>query len=184
MTGGECPITNLVSNKKNYYCSLLGCFLYHYSYDCTAQHEDLVILIECIQAGDDLCSNPGRISQASFLNALRSSGFHRWPAFPSKACSYAGMRVESLWHSSSSPMRSDSQSALYEVGDIACSFCVPFWPRLWSSSFESLSSCRSEAASTYRELCDTSSLLSTITQGLQLANRSRLAGQHQSVACF
>ncbi len=79
-------------------------------------------------------------------------------------------------------MRSDSQSALNVADDEGCACCTPL--RAVSSSCEIKFPSRSDSASTYCELCTSSSLLLTIARVPQLQIRTRPNDQHQSILAY
>ena len=83
-----------------------------------------------------------------------------------------------------SPMRSDNQSALYVADDEGCACCTPFRPRAVSSSCVSKFPSRSDSASTYCELCTSSSLLLAIARVPQLQIRTRPNDQHQCILAY
>ncbi len=118
------------------------------------------------------------------MNALRSSGFHKWPAWALSPGAMPGRRATVYGTAYASPMRSDSQSALYVADDEGCACCTPFRPRPVSSSCESNFRSRSDSASTYCELCTSSSLLLAIARVPQLRFRTRPNDQHQSILAY
>ncbi len=83
-----------------------------------------------------------------------------------------------------SPMRSDSQSALYVADDEGCACCTAFRPGAVSSSCVSKFPSRSDSASTYCELCTSSSLQVAIARVPQLRIRAGPNDQHQSILAY